>query len=145
MPADHTKAGFASPYASYANIGVYSATIAVGTAAIGPGNSTVYSTTIEVEDPGHYATVMVQTNDSDGNLPATPTALRWTVYPPSYIIFIALTTDPYSAGAIDARFGMSIDGNEVTFTVTIHNPYDMNIATAATTIGVQYAIHSLRT
>jgi len=144
MVVDHTKVAYTNLYGSYANIGVYEGVMSVGSPGLAPGASVSGNAIIQLENIGHYATALVQTNDYEGSPPYTSGPLRWVTFPPGYQVYIPLTTDPYSAGVIDARIDMAVRGNVVTFLLTVNNPYDLDIAFNNFQVGFQYSVHTLR-
>jgi uncharacterized cupredoxin-like copper-binding protein len=141
MSVDHTQVVYSSSFSAYQNINVYETTVNVDTSVITPGSVKFWETTVTVEPGTKFATISIQANEFNGSGAAT--TLKWQSYPSAEIIYVTLTTDPMGNGNLATTFGMSIDDDEVTFSIGVFNPYISNIAFANTAIGVRYASYTV--
>lgn len=142
---NHVMVAYSSLYNAYDNVGVYRVEFEAFATTIQAEDQWVYQTTVTIDDPGHFAISRIQTNGYSGSGPYTTTPLTWQMWPAASVIFMDLSTDPYSQGIIDGWLTIELLPGQVTFYFTVGNPFDLPIAVEALTFGIEYCIQRVRT
>lgn len=144
MSVDHTRVAFYSGFNAFKNVNVYETSIEVTGVTI-PGESLQhFSTTIETEGESTFTTLSIEANEPiDLTPPRTPAPLRWQPFPSSGLVNVALDTDPNGDGSLDLVFSVVVQPNQVTFRLTLSNPYIDPVSFVPTSVGVEYAVHTI--